>query len=220
MALIQLGPLPPRTTKADLLRFLAEQGGLDRRLVGRIDLHGRLATVEVPDGWQARLLSALDGAALHDRRVSARPAGPRDATGEDHFTRLAGLLEVESQAEARQIIEQVQRLPADQAERGGLCLTDLAVREEYGGLGGRFLLTLAKRGGRPLPWTRLQAGAPVLLSQQGGAAGEGWRGVVCERTEGFVRVAFNEPPETDGGPAYRLDLSGDEAARLRMRQAL
>src|SRR3954471_17795432 len=127
MALIQLEPLPPRTTKADVLRFLAEQGGLDRRLVGRIDLHGRFATVEVPDSWEARLLPALDGAALRDRRLSVRPAGPAGPPGHDHFTRLADLLELESQAEARQVLERVQRLPAEQAERSGLCLTGLVV---------------------------------------------------------------------------------------------
>ena len=64
MSLLHLEHLPPRATKGDLLRFVCEQGGLDRRLVGRIDIQGRLATVEVPDSWEARLLRALDGARL------------------------------------------------------------------------------------------------------------------------------------------------------------
>jgi len=64
MALLHLEPLSPRTGKAEVLRFLCAQGGIDRRLVGRIELHGRSATAEVPDGWEARLLAALDGADL------------------------------------------------------------------------------------------------------------------------------------------------------------
>ena len=40
----------------------------------------------------------------------------------DHFDRLMALLELESQAEARQIVERVQRLPAGEAEASGLCL--------------------------------------------------------------------------------------------------
>ena len=136
----------------------------------------------------------------------------------DHFQRLAGLLELESQAEARQILERIQRRRPGAAEQSGDCLIDLVARDEYAGLGGRALLTLGKRDPRqPLPWTRLQSGTPVLLSPQGGGA-DGWRGVVSERRETFVRVAFEQPPEEYA--LYRLDLAHDEAARLRQRQAL
>jgi ATP-dependent RNA/DNA helicase IGHMBP2 len=136
----------------------------------------------------------------------------------DHFQRLAELLELESQAEGRQILERVRRLRPGEAEQSGDCLLDLVSRDEYAGLGGRSLLTLGKRdSNQPLPWTRLQAGTPVLLSPQGGGA-EGWRGVVSERGDTSVRVAFEQPPEEH--PFYRLDLAHDEAARLRQRQAL
>ncbi len=81
-----------------------------------------------------------------------------------------------------------------------------------------MLVTLGKRDAKQrLPWTRLQAGSPVLLSPQGGGA-DGWRGVVSERGDTFVRVAFEQPPEEHA--LYRLDLAHDEAARLRQRQAL
>src|SRR4051812_16073497 len=140
------------------------------------------------------------------------------AAGE-HFARLARLLELESEAEARQLVERVRRLAPAQAEATGHSLVDLVVRDGYGGLGGRFLLTLAKRNAE-LPWTRLGHGTPVVLSEQGGR-GEGWRGVVSERERGFVRVAFDDPPEDDNpGTLYRLDVAPDEAARLRQRQAL
>jgi superfamily I DNA and/or RNA helicase len=140
---------------------------------------------------------------------------------DDHFGRLAELLELESDAEARQVVERVQRLPADQAEASGQSLIDLVVQDAYGGLGGRFLLTLVKRDRtRGLPWTRLQAGAPVVLSLQGKGR-DGCRGVISEREERFVRVAFNDPPDDEGpGAVFRLDLAPDEAARLRQRHAL
>jgi ATP-dependent RNA/DNA helicase IGHMBP2 len=139
----------------------------------------------------------------------------------DHFQRLAELLELESEAEARQILERVRRLGPGEAEQSGSCLVDLVVRDEYAGLGGRSLLTLGKRNpNEPLPWTRLQAGTPVLLSPQGGR-GDGWRGVISERGDNFVRAAFDEPPDdAREAPLYRLDLAHDEAARLRQRQAL
>jgi superfamily I DNA and/or RNA helicase len=221
MSLLHLEPLPPRASRGDVLRFVCERGGIDGRLVGRIDLQGRSATVEVPDSWEARLVKALDGAALNDRKLRAWSEGGAGGAEEDHFLRLARLLELESEAEARQLLEAVRRLAPGDAEASGLSLTGLVVRDEYAGLGGRFILTLTKRDrSRPLPWTRLQVGAPVLLSAEGDGAA-GWRGVVCEREEAALRVAFNEPPdEGRSAAAYRLDLAPDEAARLRQRQAL
>ena len=81
----------------------------------------------------------------------------------DHFQRLAELLELESQAEARQILERIRRLSPGDAEQSGDCLVDLVVRDEYAGLGGRTLLTLGKRNpNEPLPWTRL----PLIRQRQ------------------------------------------------------
>jgi superfamily I DNA and/or RNA helicase len=140
-------------------------------------------------------------------------------TSEDHFRRLADLLELESRAEAKQSLERLRQLSADDAEQTGTGLADLVVREEYPGLGGRFILTLGKRNpAKALPWTRLQVGAPVLLSEADGSS-EGWRGVVCERDESSLRVAFNDAPEGEG-TTYWLDLANDEAARLRQKQAM
>jgi ATP-dependent RNA/DNA helicase IGHMBP2 len=139
---------------------------------------------------------------------------------DQHFQRLARFLNLESQAEARQILGG----PANQAaaERTGESLLGLVVIEESSGLGGRFILTLAKRNRTiPLPWNRLEPGAPVLLSAAGARAGEGWRGVVCERNRFELKVALNEPPgEEERAVSYRLDLSTDEAARQTQLTAL
>jgi superfamily I DNA and/or RNA helicase len=137
-----------------------------------------------------------------------------------HLEHLARLLELESDAEYRQALERRQRLSGGEAERTGDCLLGLVVREEQPGLGGRFILTLGKRNpAQPLPWTRLQAGTPVLLSAAG--ASTGYRGVICERGERFVRLALDRlPDEAADEPTYRLDVAADEVARQRQRAAL
>jgi superfamily I DNA and/or RNA helicase len=67
----------------------------------------------------------------------------------------------------------------------------------------------------------LGAGTPVVLSVPGQRAGVGYRGVVAEREETLIRVAFNDPPDEEAaGTFFRLDVAADEAARLRQRQAL
>src|SRR5438552_16318505 len=91
---------------------------------------------------------------------------------DEHFRRLAALLQLESEAEARQTLERVRRLSAAEAERGGDCLLDLVVRDESAGLGGRFVVTLGKRTGSALPWTRLQVGSPRSEERR---VGKEWR---------------------------------------------
>src|SRR5689334_21330133 len=100
---------------------------------------------------------------------------------EEYFERLAQLLELEAEAEKQEALRDVQRRTPAEAEAAGTSLTGLVIREEDAGLGGRLLLTLAKRNqSLPFPWTRLGSGAPVILSEEGAGqdAKNGWRGVV------------------------------------------
>jgi superfamily I DNA and/or RNA helicase len=135
-----------------------------------------------------------------------------------HFDRLLGLLELESEAEARQIVERIRRLPAAEAQTRGYCLVDLVARDAVPGLGGRLLMKLGRRDAQPLPWTRLSSGTPVVLST--GGRGNGQRGVVSWREPSTIEVAFDEPPDEADDATYRLDIAPDEAARVRMREAL
>ncbi len=137
----------------------------------------------------------------------------------DHLQRLGRLLEMEAQAEARQALERVQRLPAAEAEATGNCLANMVVREEHPGLGGRFVVTLSRRNDvQMLPWTRLGVGAPVLLTPKAAPA-DGVRGVVSERSDRWLRIALNDALDDDGA-IYRIDLAGDEVSTQRQRGAL
>src|SRR5438105_4795487 len=137
MALLHLEPLPARTTKGEVLGFLCG-AGIDGKRVGRIDLRGATAVVEVPDGWEGRLAKALDGAAFKNRRLRVWGGTPAPAADDgDHFQRLARLLELESQAEAEQARSRAELLSPADAERAGDCLVEMVVAEESSGLGGR-----------------------------------------------------------------------------------
>src|SRR5262245_58492908 len=138
MTLLHLEPLPPRTTRGEILNLLCSAGGLRREQVGRIDVQGATAVVEVPDGSDARMVKALDGTSFKERRLRAWCTGsvsPTDAN--DHFERLARFLDLESQAEAQQILENAEQ---PSAERTGDSLVGLVVVEETSGLGGRYIL--------------------------------------------------------------------------------
>ena len=139
----------------------------------------------------------------------------------DHFGHLARLVEMEAAAEAQRALGDQRALSAAQAEASGNSLVNLVIVEESSGLGGRCLLTLAKRN-TSLPWNRLEPGTPVLLSSSKlGKDERGWRGVVYERRDSTLSVALNDPPDEDSRPqSYRLDIVTDEAARLRQVAAL
>jgi len=221
MALIHLEPLPRRTSKADLLTLVEQTGGLDRGRVGRIDLEGRRATIEVPDGWETRLARALDGQRLGERRVRVWAEEAKSVHGqEDHFQRLARLLELEGRAEAEQAAQRARRFSGAEAERTGDSLVDLVVADEDTGLGGRGLVQLVRRSRAALPWTRLDVGSPVMLAPEQARA-SGYRGVVFERREASLRVALEVlPDDLADFERWRLDLSSDEVAIQRQRMAL
>ena len=153
----------------------SRRAGSSRKRVGRIDLQGPTAVVEVPEGWEVRL-------ARRSMAPSFAPAGcvpGRDAprlhgSDEDHFQRLARLLDLECAGRGGAGGRQARATPPADAERSGRCLTDLIIAEESSGLGGRCLLTLVKRNRTlDLPWTRLQAGSPVLLRAEDAAPASG-----------------------------------------------
>lgn len=139
-----------------------------------------------------------------------------------HLKELLGLLELESEAEAEQMLERIQRLSPQDAERTGKALTRLVIRGQEFALGGRILLTLGKRGaGSLLPWNRLTVGTPVLLFEEQSAGSDRWRGIVCARDDRSLQVAFDRPPEpVQDRPSFRLDLAYDEVAHRRQRAAL
>lgn len=223
MPLIHLESLPARVTKSDLLDLLDRVGGLERRKVGRIELRGTQATIEAPAGWESRVAKALDGASLGDRRIRAWAAGAAsaDETSEDHFQRQSRLLDLESKAEAQRLRERNAKLSAAEAERSGASLLDLTIADEEAGLGGRCLLRLVKRKRTPLPWTRLGAGSPVLLSPSDGSNGASVRGVVCDRGETYLQVALGAmPDELEDAESWRVDLAHDAIAAERQRSAL
>jgi hypothetical protein len=223
MALISLEPLLPRTTKGDVLHLLCDVGGIKREQVGRIELNGAIAVIEVPGGWETRLAKTLEGAELKGRRLRCRAGGAISAAGpDDHFARLARLVRLESQAEAQELAAKSSSRSAAEAENTGNCLAGLVIFEESTGLGGRCIVALTKRDRtRSLPFNRLEPGSPVLMTQEGEVGGNGWRGIVCERSRTALSVAFQEPPEPDErSSTFRLDLCTDEVTRQRQLDAL
>ena len=223
MGILYLEPLPPRAGKSEVLKWLADSGQIERSKIGRIDLQGKRAAVQVPDGRLQRLARQLDGAAFGERRVRAWAEMP-DAVGrggEDHFQRLGRLLDLEAKAAAERTLGTGRRMPDAAAERLGTSLVELVIDDEDTSLGGRFLLTLVKRNRQlPIPWTRLGPGTPVLLSPMRSAGDEHLRGVVAERTPRAISVVVNQQPEDDDVEAWRLDLADDAVATERQRMAL
>ncbi len=222
MALLHLESLPRQITKSDLLALLTSVGGLESNRVGHIDLRAGEAVIEVPDGWQTRLVRALDGHLLRDRRIRVWHESPPDSdAAAGHFERLVRLLDFESRAEAQEVVERGRRLSSADAERTGTSLVDLVITDDETGLGGRHLLKLAKRSRSPLPWTRLGVGSPVVLYPDTGRETTGRRGVVYERTGGSLHVALRSMSEDLAEhETWRLDLSSDEVAVQRQRTAL
>ena len=140
----------------------------------------------------------------------------------DHFSNLLRCLDLEAEAEADEVVKQSRQSSSESAERSGRCLLGLTIREEATGFGGRVLLTLGKRDRRvELPWTKLNSGSPVVLSEEHSAESVACRGVVTGRDRDAITVALTGAPEpSNDRPTFRLDWSSDEIPRERQRAAL
>jgi superfamily I DNA and/or RNA helicase len=145
-------------------------------------------------------------------------------TSEDHFQRLARLLDLEAEAEKQETIRSLEKLSPAEAEASGNSLINLVIREEDSGLGGKILLTFGKRNENlNLPYSRIGNGSPVILSEEGlhDKDAPSWRGIVSRAHKDTIQVAFSQEPESDSDrPTYRLDRSTDEISRQRQRLAL
>lgn len=141
---------------------------------------------------------------------------------DEHFARLLRCLQWEATAEAAIARARLARMSPAEAERTGASLVGLTIRDETTGLGGRALVTLGKRDVLlPLPWTRLNTGSPILLTEEKSAEGNTVRGLVSRRDRQTIEVALAYSPETEAErPTWRVDLATDEVARDRQRHAL
>lgn len=140
----------------------------------------------------------------------------------EHFDKLLECLQWEAEAEAQEVLRTAKWNVGDQAERGGHCLVGLAIRDEAAGFGGRTLLTLGKRDRRQnLPWTRLNCGTPIVLFEEQVLTPELLRGVITQRDRETICVAVSDAPDPKSErPLFRLELSSDEIARDRQRDAI
>ncbi|MCA9056970.1 MAG: AAA family ATPase [Planctomycetaceae bacterium] len=135
-----------------------------------------------------------------------------------HFGNLRRWLEMEGEAELERLEARRNVQSSADAERSGETLLHLMIRSHTSGLGGRYLLTLAKRKSADrMPWHRFKVGSPVILSEDGDGSGRSMSGVVSQRTADSVEVAVDEWPD---GDRFRLDLSPDEVTRKRQLAAL
>jgi ATP-dependent RNA/DNA helicase IGHMBP2 len=141
---------------------------------------------------------------------------------DEHFAKLLRCLQHEAAAEAAIARARLQKMSPAEAERTGASLVGLTIRDETTGLGGRALLTLGKRDlSQQLPWTRLNTGSPILLTEEKTDDGNTIRGLVSRRDRQTIEVALAFAPETEAErPTWRIDLSTDEVARERQRFAI
>ena len=127
---------------------------------------------------------------------------------ESHFSRLLKCLDHEAAAEAEEIARLSRQKTGEAAEAKGVCLVGLVIRDEVSGFGGRVVVTLGKRDrDSELPWTRLNHGSPVVLSEEKVGDTAACRGVVTDRDRETITVALSQSPEPIADrPTLRVDL--------------
>jgi hypothetical protein len=136
--------------------------------------------------------------------MAASPQGP------EHFESLRQLLALERRAEEQRLAEERAQLTQGEREARGLSAGELEAAEEDVGLGGRFLVTLARAGGTP--WRNpFGPGDVVEARPRRAEVAPPERALVARAGRDRVQLAFDRPP-----PAFVrsgrlvLDLVADD----------
>ncbi|MEO9595962.1 MAG: AAA family ATPase, partial [Rhodopirellula bahusiensis] len=120
------------------------------------------------------------------------PAGlptDRPLDQEDYFEQLAIWLDLEAEAERARLAKLRQIRSQRDVESTGQAIVGLDMVDYHTGLAGRYLLDLAKPGGKDLPMNRLKVGSPVVLSMDDDPSDEGIAGVVSRRKNHSIQIA-------------------------------
>lgn len=134
-----------------------------------------------------------------------------------HFDRLIECIRLESEAEAKRLVERRKRRVSGDEEASGETLLDMVIEDIEPSLGDRLLLTFRKRNqSRALPWNRLRSGSPVVVSREDAEDGER-AGIVSRRSSNHIQIVVNSRLE---GERFRIDRSPDEITRKRQLAAL
>ena len=146
--------------------------------------------------------------------MAAAPPGP------EHFDRLRHLLALERRAEEERLAGERARLSQGERESLGLSASDLEATDEDVGLGGRFLITLARAGGQP--WRNpFSPGDVVEARPRRAEVAPPERALVARGGRATVQLAFERPPP-DFVRAGRLvlDLVADDVTFRRADAAV
>ena len=75
---LHVDSLSSKTFPGDLLAWVLNTNELKKQQVGKIEIQGRHATIEIPDKAGARLVKRLDGQKLKNRSVQVWHEGQQD----------------------------------------------------------------------------------------------------------------------------------------------
>jgi ATP-dependent RNA/DNA helicase IGHMBP2 len=119
--------------------------------------------------------------------MASTPSGP------EHFEHLRQLLALERRAEEQRFAEERARLSQAEREARGLSAGELELTDEDVGLGGRFLVTLARAGGSP--WRNpFGPGDVVEARPRRAEVAPPERALVARGGRDRVQLAFDRPP--------------------------
>ena len=143
--------------------------------------------------------------------------------GKPHFEKLAGLIEIERNAEKQQNIRELKKYPVSARESLGKTVTGLIVDGVEAGLAGMDMLTLSRppKGEDLSAFHAMGNGDNVLVTFPAGSKPQQMEGTMYKVDDYRATIALNGPaPEPWPRGACQVDLLGSDATFKRMKRAL
>ncbi|WP_027339459.1 IGHMBP2 family helicase [Halonatronum saccharophilum] len=217
--------LSKRVGPGDIVGAFTNEAKIDGRMIGKIDLKGSFAIVEVEEEVADEVLNVMDGNQISGITVEIRKKDEEKKDRgevEKYIDKYIALVQLEREEEIKRHELEIKRLSGYQREKKGRALLHLRGRDQGEAFGAKVIFKfIRQRRGEALPDHSIDIGDLVLLSKGDPLRKSNPTGTVVEKTKRSITVAFDKKtPNFLSGKGLRLDLYINDITFQRMLEAL
>ncbi|MFW5999169.1 MAG: IGHMBP2 family helicase [Halanaerobiaceae bacterium] len=209
----------------DIVGAFINEAGINNEDIGKIDIDGDKAKVEVNEDVAKKIVDIMDENQIGGINVRVSPENDYQLYNKkvhNYANKFAGLVEMERKEEMERHELEMKRLSLSERENKGRAIQQLRGRDAGTAFGNKPMIKfMRQKRGEELPDTEISVGDLVMLSKNRPLADDNPTGTVAEKTRYSITVVFdNNPPSFLYKKGIRMDLYVNDITFQRMLDAL
>jgi predicted DNA helicase len=215
-----------RIGPGDIVGAFINEAGIKAEQIGNIKIKNGIATVEIDDHIQDKLIDKMKDRTIAGEKINIKPVSERlpetNQKVNKYIAKFTELVEKERREEMQIHENEIRQLSGKQREKKGRAILHLKGKDQGTGLGNKFLIKyMRQRQGEQLPENEINVGDLVMLSKNRPLADDNPTGTVIEKTKYSITVVFDsKPPKFVSKKRLRMDLYVNDITFQRMLDSL